>query len=691
MIFPLHCRSNAVGLFGLLALWLCAVTAPAQSMISPGASLKKGFAASHYERRGDNKVLQAMFTGESAVAIDSQVILAHRFEMTTFADGDPKKPQLLIRTPECFLDTDPRSHRVYSTNQLQAYTVTTNFYVEGVGFSCAQTNECLIISNSVYTRLPRAANASGLGGLSAGTGDFLLIYSDHLELYYASNLVIYSGNVRVVDSNNQMRCDYLEARAGEGRLGTNSRFESILARDNVAIDTSDRGRITGDRASYWLRPEGEIIEITGRAHWKDGPRESDADKFTYEPAINRLRADGNAAVKIPDSDLLKTNQTGMDAREAVSNTFTELSAGHLAIQLTTNGGMERIDAEDNLLITNHFRQLRATARRGGYRQGTDLFELQGAASMLASNQDEIQAEHILIGRTNRTFAAHGDSRLKTRIRGSPVQSGSQSGDNNDTNRFLSVASEDLDFRDGAAVFTNNVHASVLQGGAVEGTLDSDFLEVRLDVSNRLSAVAARGHVRGATAPQASVLKRTVACDQASATFWPGTDFLKTADADGRVIVDQIEKSKRYPGLEKIAHLNAGNVAAKFATASNQVENAIATRDVNGFQREGLITNIFQGQRVDYENGANPTIALTDAPFLQYYGPMSSKEKTAPATDPLGAPLDERKINGILASGYEAIILELKTGSTFLKGPGSTKAIVAPVLLPDTNAPPSTNR
>jgi lipopolysaccharide export system protein LptA len=672
----------------LAVLWLGVVVVAAQTSISPSARIQNGFAASHYERQNNNaKILQSTFTGESAIPVNPQQILIRDYEMITFTNGDPKRPQFVIQAPECILDIDPQSHRAFSTNRLWAFTPTTNFFLEGVGFFCSQTNQHLVISNSVHTLLPKVTNAASLAELTPNLTNTLQIYSDRLDLYYASNLVIYSGHVRVVDANGQMRCDYLEARASASRLGGNARIDHILAERNVTIETVDQGRISGDRAAYWVRSEGEEIEITGHARWKNGSRQSEADKFTYEPARHRMAADGNAIVQIPDSDLAETNSTGFLAGLRQTNQFTELSAAHLVIQMLPEGGIDHVAANDNLLITNRFKKLRATAQRGDYSRLSEQFELNGNAHMEAANQDEIRAKQIVIGRTDRSFTARGDSWLKMRIHGSPFKLGASKGSSG-TNNFLSVVSDELDFRTNSAFFSKHVRASILEQDAVQGTLDSDALEVRFDSNNNLRSVMARGNVHGEATPEPPYFRRAISCEQAVVTLWSGTgNLLRTADLDGGVFLEQIEKSTRKGVEKKITRLNAGSVSAQFAPVSNLVDHAVALSNVTGIQYDGPATNLLVGQQADYNASPSPVVNLTGNPAIQFFGPTSKD-----AADPLGtSATNPGKLSGYLATGAEALVWDLTTGKFHQKGLGSIRPISAPVLFPETLSSPKTNR
>ena len=697
-------------LFLLLFLPLAAL---AQTMIPSEARLDKGFAAAHYERKGDKpRVLQSIFTGESAVPVSTNEVLVKEFRMTTIADGDIRKPQLVIAAPECRLDINPRSHRITSTNRLRVSTATTNFVIEGRGFSCAQTNELLVISNSVITRLPKPSKAASgshitaasMADMEADPANYFQVFSDRFELYYTENLVIYSGHVMVLDSNVQMRCEYLQARFNTNRFGPNTTIEKIIAERDVEITTADGGQAWGSRAIYAIKPSVEHLELIGQARWQDGPRESKADKFTFDFTpdhfVNTLRADGRVALKLPDSEIKETNLVNslpVSNPSGDPNHFTELFADHVTVQKSPIKKLESILAEGHVVIINQFQQTRATGDGGVYTTINDQFELSGHADCQMASRGEIRADCLTLGRTNQSFSARGNSQFKYRLADiHDEQMLNQDGFNTaaDTNRFLTVTSRDARVLTNKATFTGDIQACLLQGEQLIATLKSQLLELQFATNKRIQSVLAKDHVHAESEPQGRIISREFSGDLLFAHFWPGSKFLENARAEGNVSGKQVELDKNSP-KQKITTLNAESVVAQFSPQSNTVENATATRSVRAMQINGPVTNTLTGEHVVYSGGTNEIIQVTGDPRIQYFGPPSTKPDdtnltTAAQPGKTNEP-GSMRLPGVLVTGADSLIWDMKTDKFHGIGPYS----IVPIRMTNspeiTNEPASTNR
>ena len=693
----------------LILLLFLPLAARAQTAIPSEARLDKGFAAAHYERKGDKpRALQSIFTGESAVPISTNEVLVREFKMTTIADGDIRKPQLVIVTPECRLDINPRSHRISSTNRLRVSTVTTNFVIEGRGFSCAQTNELLVISNSVATRLPKPSKtapgsritAASMADMESDPANYFQVFSDRFELYYTENLVIYSGHVLVVDSNVQMRCEYLQARFNTNRFGPNTTIEKIIAERDVKMTTAEGGQAWGSRAIYAIKPGVEHLELIDQAHWLEGLRESKADKFTFDftpdHAIKTLRADGRVSFKLPDSEIKAPHLvSSLPTSSGDTHHFTEIFADHVTIQNSPSKDIKSIHAEDHVIITNQIHQTLATGDGGVYTAINDQFELQGNAVLQMASRGEIRADYLTFGRTNQSFRAHGNSRLKLRLADiHNEQTSKEEGSNtvSDTNRFLTVTSRDAQVLTNNATFTGDVQARLLQGGQLFFTLNSQLLEVQFATNKRIQSVLAKDHVYAESEPQGQILSRKFSGDLLFARFWPGSKFLENAKAEGHVSAEQVELDKNS-AKPKIITLNAESVVAQFAPQSNTVENAVATRNVHAIQINGPATNTLTGQHVVYTGGTNEIIQVTGDPQIQYFGPPPTKPGDANLTaaaqpDKTNEP-NSMQLSGVLVTGADSLIWDIKTDTFHGTGPYS----IVPIKMTNspTNEPASTNR
>ena len=212
-----------------------------------------------------------------------------------FRDGQTNLVQLISQAPECILDYRNDRQFAGDPGPIQIFTPTTNLFVQGVGFFCAETNEVLIISNQVETRVAESLLRSGVfsgqkPGAMAGAGTFLLINSDHGRFDYRSNLVDYAGNVRVTDPQLEMRSPFLSIQ-----FSNTQTVQSILAWDGVTINLTNKGTATpGTTASYFVTNGTELLTLAGDAQWHNGPQEASAAKFTYDPDRHFLTADDQA-------------------------------------------------------------------------------------------------------------------------------------------------------------------------------------------------------------------------------------------------------------------------------------------------------------------------------------------------------------------------------------------------------------
>ncbi len=640
----------------LLFLVLFILTAPALHAapppiaVPPEARLGNNFAGSHFRNQ---TILQSTLSGKSATPLSADEVLVNQFEMKTYRDGDTNQVQLITRAPECQLNlvTDTAS----STNRLQVFTPTTNFFIEGRGFTCVQSNSLLIISNEVATLLPKPPStnssfrAQGPAGMRTDPGERLHIFSDRFELHYDSNTVIYLGHVRVVDSETQLRCEHLVALFNTNRYDTNTTIERITAERNVTVSMPTKGLATGERAVYTLTNGNELIELTGHATWDDGERKGKADRFTFDHGRNLLKADGNAALRFPNNTLDQTNlaESASPGKAVDTNHFSELFAEHVTLQLLPTNAVQSILAEDNVVITNRYERSRATAQRAFYTKSNEQFELTGNPICELQDKGEVRGRVLSLGRTNQLFTARGDARVKFRLPAAPpVKNSKATSLAASTNYFLQISSQDFDYNTNLATFTQNVHAELLVEKVVQGTLDCGLLTIQFGLSNHVDAISARDHVLAREAPSPLVVKRTVSCDSLTAKLWPGINLMQSAVADGHVRVENDDPFKTVK-------LSAGLVTAQFSSVSNAVERGVAEHDVLGAQIQEGKTNRISGQRAVYTKGTNEVLQLTGNPQIVYTLSTNAVVTTTNRLD-FSAP------SRLYFSGAETMTWDLKT-------------------------------
>ncbi|MEO6183027.1 MAG: LptA/OstA family protein, partial [Verrucomicrobiota bacterium] len=273
-----------------------------QAQLPQGFSGKK-FILPYQDR--ETKELKAIFTGSNAKQVTGSQVLITEFAMKTFRDGDTNKIELIAEAPECLFD---RSTAVAtSPGKIRAYTAITNLFIQGEGFYCQQSNAFLIISNKVETiirkdtlkkRTVDKRAAAPAPDLPLETNQVLKIYSDQFRFLYESNLVTYTGHVRVDDVQMELTCDLLNIELSSN--GTNKGIQKITAEDHVVvINKKDNSRATGERAIYIVNTNQETVALMGNPKWEDGLRVGTADLFFFDRRSNIFRAENNAKFKMP--------------------------------------------------------------------------------------------------------------------------------------------------------------------------------------------------------------------------------------------------------------------------------------------------------------------------------------------------------------------------------------------------------
>jgi lipopolysaccharide export system protein LptA len=336
-------KFSATVLFCLLFVALLATAGVSflRAQIPQGLSGKKiSFA---YQDPKDSK-LKAIFTGQNAKQLTGSQILLSGFEMKTFRNGDTNNVELIVQAPECLMDRN--ASIASSPGRLRAYTGNTNLFIEGEGFFCRQTNALLIISNNVETTIrkdllkskssdktsPQTASA-----FSDSTNQVLKIFANHFQFLYDSNLVTYTGNVRVEDSQMDLTCDVLTIQ-----LTTNKAIQQITADNHVVIvNKKDKSRATGERAIYVVNTNQEFMELTGNPTWGDGQHEGKAGLFVFDRRNNIFRAEKNAVFKLPSDKIGQPELLNLNVPASTNvqdGKLVEISADLITFKLPQTNG-----------------------------------------------------------------------------------------------------------------------------------------------------------------------------------------------------------------------------------------------------------------------------------------------------------------------------------------------------------------
>jgi lipopolysaccharide export system protein LptA len=586
-----------------VALWLLLTLAacgplPAQSppglkpQSRPQAPSRPAYKQRSYRYRDTPKgqALDIQLSGDTWVRKTERDTLVTPFQMQSFRNDPSNDVQLIAEAPACHIDSP--GHLAWDEGPIVLFTPTTNVWVQGEGFLFLETNHLLTITNKVETRVLRSLlKSTMLSGAKTNatppSGQILKIFADGPALFdNQSNFVQYFNRVHVIDVQLDMTSDRLSIQ-----FTTNGAIETILAQDHVVLTTTNKGRATGPRAYYYVTNGSEMMELTGGAVWHNGDEQARAEKFLYDSTRHFLTAIGQVHVWWPNGPqppgaVPRTNESG----------FREMWADFATLQMPpTNGPVEAMHATGNVLIVNQADQSSSTSDQADYVRTNDLFELTGSP-VWWNDRMEIKGRTLRAEATNQIYHARGGSNLKLKVNETAR-----------TNQFLYIASEDLDYQTNLAVFHDHVRARLLEGGALRDTLNSDQLNVEL-FSNEVKTVVARGHVQGETAPDKFGRIKTVDCDTLTAHRSPATKLMTDVVAEGHAVVRQFGTNAAEPRDQ----LTAVIVTAFFSAVTNQIERAVAERDVVIDQVKTNGTLHATGERAVYTVAADE-VKLTGAP------------------------------------------------------------------------------
>ncbi|MEO7299131.1 MAG: LptA/OstA family protein, partial [Verrucomicrobiota bacterium] len=528
--------------------------------------------------------LKAIFSGKNARQVTGSQVFITDFAMKTFRNGNTNQIELIAEAPECLLDRN--SAVASSAGAVKAYTANTNFYIQGVGFFCQQSNGFLVISNEVQTILHKEALGTNSptpfqqSPALSSTAQILQIFSDHFRFLYESNLVTYNGNVRVEDSQMTLTCDLLNIY-----LTTNKSVQRIVAENSVNIvNKKDGSRATGDQAIYTLENNRELIELTGQPFWSDGKQEGRAEKFIYDRSQNLFRAEKNAVFKLPRSKIGQISL--LDANSSSpTNTSSDLPVVISSERMTfkfpaTNGPIQEMIAETNVIITSESDASRATAERVTYSEATGQMELTGKPRW-KMKESEISGEILFLGRTH-FFGAKTNVQLKipALLFGKTFAAKPGTISSVPTNQFVEILAEDFFYTTNAAVFRGNVRAQTKDAALSQINLSCERLDVLFGASNQVQTIAAKDKVFLRQIPDESartnLIKRTIACDTLKIQRAPLTGFFENIFARTNVVCEQTDKTAQG---ERLARISAQVVTVKFFYATNQIESVVADTSV----------------------------------------------------------------------------------------------------------------
>jgi len=544
----------------------------ALAQVPQGTRLSRSSMPSYRHTAEGNK-LDFVITGSSVSNLNARTLLVNQFELTSFRNGDPKQTNIIAQAPQCEVDV---SNSVASdAGPLQIFTPTTNLFVQGVGFIFTQSNHFLIISNQVETRVVKSLLKSSMlaaprTNAAAADAGHVLITADHGEFQFDSNVVDYAGNVHMVDPQLDLTSDLLTIR-----FTTNGVVESILARQNVVLTTTNNGRATGETGFYYVtNGNEEMMQLTTDATWRNGDQSAKAHQFTYDSTRHFLTGVGQVKVRWPGQEPNPSGRAAnSDAAQAGTNGFRELFADFATLQFPAgNGPVQSMRARGNVIIINDADQSKAMAEQADYQRTTDRVELTGNPVWWNTNM-EVKGELLSAELGAKTYHARTNARFKMRTgAGATNQTAAAAG--HSTNQWLFISSDTIEYQTNQAVFFNDVETRLVDNDRLQDKLDCTLLMLDL-TNNKVERAFASGNVHGETAPDKAGVIKTINCEQLIASLSVTTGFLKTIDAYTNVV---IEEKGKGPGAPR-NKLAADTVSAQFSAVTNQIERAVAERHV----------------------------------------------------------------------------------------------------------------
>ena len=399
----------------LLVFLAGGIYSTALAQVPQGTQLRQHPFMPSYRATSEGQKLDFVITGSSVTNLDARTMLVNQFELKSFHNGDPKQIQIIAQAPQCEVDV---SVKVASDKgPLQIFTPTTNLFVQGVGFLFTQSNHFLIISNQVETRVVKSLLRSSMLAAprtnGADAGQILKIFADHGRFNLDSNVVDYAGNVHMIDPQLDMTSDLLTIQ-----FTTNGAVQSILARQNVVLTTTNNGRATGATGFYYVTNGNEMMQLTTDAIWRNGDEEAKANEFTYDSTRHLLTGIGHVRVRWPNAEPNPPGRaTNSTALLAGTNGFRKLFADFATLQFPpTNGPVQSMSARGNVIIVNQADQSSAMAEHAVYEKATDRVELTG--NPVWWNDDmEVKGQTLSADLGGKTYHARTNARFKMRTGG----------------------------------------------------------------------------------------------------------------------------------------------------------------------------------------------------------------------------------------------------------------------------------
>jgi lipopolysaccharide export system protein LptA len=588
------------------ALWLA--RAWAQTRALPAAKPGGNVHLPYSRPTPNGRVLAANIDGSNMVYLPDGAAQVKGFKMTGVRDGQPSNVTFTALAPECRMDDKRKT--VSDPGPIQIFTPGTNLFAQCVGFFFAESNQVLLLSNEVETRVVRSMLHSSplfapATNASPDAGQIVKILSERGQFDFRSNLADYAGHVQILDPHYQLDAPLLTIQ-----LASNQTVETMFARQGVTLTLPGKGVATGATAHYFATNENPLLELAGdagaEAHWQNGEQEARAARFTYDPNRHLLTGADPVRVRWPNPP----------AAAAAPPAFLELFAGVAALQMTPDGAeVEGMTAAGNVILANQADQSSALAGNAAYDRPHDLFTLT-EDPVWWNDRMEVRGDTLSMSSGRRVYHAQGHARLRLRVSGA---AGSPAGS---TNQWLYVSADDLvsqpvNSGTNLVTFRGDVRARLLDGEQLQDTLAAKVLLVYLSSGgqgpgNQVVLVVARENVRAETVPDAAGVTKTISCGALTAHRSAATGLWQSIVAEEDAVLESFGA-----GSAAVSNvLTAATVTAHFSSLTNQLENAVAEGGVDFAQTAPGKCLHATGGRAVYTVAPEEQVELTGHPWAQ---------------------------------------------------------------------------
>ena len=557
----------------LAALGLAGRVFFGSSSVAQGASAQPGFTAPYW----DGNILKAIATAITVKPLPGGNLLASNFTLRVIHDNDRTKTDALIEAPFCIFDRDAGEAR--SVGPVRFITGNTNFQLNGHGFRYG-TNGLLYISNKVVTTIR-----------PPGAGEPIEVRSKRALFDQNQRQAFYEEEVRVADNDFTMTSGRLTAAFTETTTNRTQLSRLEASKNVVLTGTADGSRATAERALYFTENGAEIIDLTGQPSWRDAERESRARRFIINKTASTLVAEGSAWFKLPSDSLAQPGQlfgtnlpVGATASTNRRGGFTELSAEKVFVQRgPTNGPIQRIIAETNVVILAPERASRATASKAEFDDASGDLKLSGNARWQIDGTS-LAGDVLQVNRASQSVESIGHALMRSRV---PANTPGETRVTA-TNLFVETSADRFTYGGPQAVFSGGAQTRLFEGDLLAGVIDARQIRSTFGPDRDLQSIEAEGAVHAREIPggtRTNFLTKEVRTEKLSARVTP-LRTLQSFSADGGITTDKTDRNG--DGTTNRTRLASRSAIAYFAT-NNLVERFFARDEVRMTRNADVIT------------------------------------------------------------------------------------------------------